>query len=133
MITIEGLPGSFLDSGVKKLRWIRGPDVPSGIPGHAARTYDAEVDDGKLRAVVSQDQIREGPRWHISVSHRTTDGRHVRLPTWDELKHAKYMLVPVDCAMVLIITRKKLPESAPYVDLHPTTLHLWEARKGIDE
>lgn len=76
-----------------------------------------------LKAVVSRDDTLAGKLWHLSVSHSDAANEPDRCPTWDELKHAKFSLMPVDLAMVLIFPRR----SDPYVNDHPTTLHLWEA------
>ena len=94
------------------------------------RKFRAYVEDGILVAIVSQDLAGKNgkPIWHVSVSHRASlsgpDGGelHVRYPNWDELKDAKYNLVPVDVPMFLIFPRR----SEPYTNEHPTTLHLWE-------
>jgi hypothetical protein len=90
--------------------------------------------DGCLRAIVTHDaHPKYGPLWHISISHRNRDGAPDRCPTWDELKLAKYRLLPpdVDVPMVLIFPRKN--NKAPYIDIHPTCLHLWESvDKNID-
>lgn len=55
--------------------------------------------------------------WHLSMSC----GR--RYPTWDELAKARYELIPDDVTMAML-----LPPQAEYVNLHPTTLHLWEVK-----
>lgn len=76
-----------------------------------------------LKAVVSRDPTLAGDLWHLSVSHSDAYNEPDRCPTWDELKHAKFSLMPVDLAMVLIFPRR----TDNYVNDHPTTLHLWEA------
>ncbi len=129
MITLEGVPGSF-QKGFKPPRWYRCKDDCGG------RTYDAVVDDGKLVAVVSHDAAAEdgGKLWHLSVSHRGNDGEKIRVPTYDELKHAKYQLLPrdIDVPMVLIFPKKGISKEK-FVDIFTTTLHLWEAERSIDE
>lgn len=109
------IPGS----GTRGLTWKRGPDTELG------RTYTAKVPDGLLKAIVSRDPIPgwEQRLWHLSVSHDRADGKPGRLPSYDELKAAKYQLLSEDVAMVLVFPRK----SAPYVDVYPTCLHLWES------
>lgn len=117
-----GIPGS-IGEDAKRIRWIRQPDHPSGRP------YLAEVADGILVALVSHDEVRPGKRlWHVSVSHRDRSNKPDRCPNWDELKHAAYRLIQADVPLVLIFPRR----SAPYVNNHPTTLHLWESDKEID-
>ena len=58
-----------------------------------------KVNDGELTAILS----RNPPQylWHLSVSHsRRQSGTRVRkaarYPTWDELAHARYELLPGD-------------------------------------
>src|SRR5215471_4395308 len=96
------------------------------IPGSL---YEEAGPGGRLKAILSRDEVAPGRLlWHLSVSHTDPDGRPDRCPTWDELKSAKYQLVPDDVVMVLIFPRKK----AEYVNVHSTCLHLWEEEKPID-
>lgn len=124
MESIAGMPGTFHES-VKGLRWKRGADAVCPLTYNTSRTYEAVGPDGFLRALVSQDDTSAGKLWHLSVSHSSFERKPDRCPTWDELKHAKFSLVPVDVPMVLIFPRKNCPE--PYVNVHSTTLHLWES------
>ena len=64
---------------------------------------------------------RDGPErhWHISVSRKD------RYPTWDEIKAARYDLIPDAVTMAQI-----LPPRAEYVNLHTNTFHLHEIRDG---
>lgn len=124
---MESMPGTIVDKSAKSLRWHRTGDI-----GHA-RSYEATNEHGMLVAIVGHEPIEKNGVirniWHISVSFRDHAGQFCRLPNWDELKSAKYALVPEDVPMVLIFPTRK----APYVNLHSTTLHLWEAEEGIDE
>lgn len=74
-----------------------------------------------LQVIVSQDD----GAWHLSLSHRTYDqhGRTKpgRLPTYEELKEARYRFVPDDVTMAQLF-----PPSADWVNVHETTLHLWQ-------
>lgn len=54
-------------------------------------------------------------RWHLVVSH---PGRY---PTWDEVKFARYELVPDEVVVAML-----LPPADDYLDLHKFALHLWE-------
>jgi hypothetical protein len=54
-------------------------------------------------------------RWHLSISR--TD----RYPVWDEIRDARYALLPDDCTMAML-----LPPKAQYVNLHPRCFHLHE-------
>jgi hypothetical protein len=71
---------------------------------------------GNFLAIVSQD----GPdkRWHLSISHR------VRYPTFDEIKAARYALVPDEVNMAMLF-----PPRAEYVNLHSNCFHLHEFRE----
>lgn len=74
---------------------------------------------GDVRALVGKDpHVRKGSvvhRWHLSVS--CSD----RYPTWEEMKDARYSLLPDDVYMAQI-----LPPKAEYVDLHPNCFHWYE-------
>ncbi|SRR6266404_4383027 len=63
---------------------------------------------GECNVLVSQEP---GPhsatlRWHLSISHPS------RYPTWDEIKTARYKLVPHDATMAMI-----LPPPDQYVNV----------------
>ena len=118
------IPGSSMSATT--IRWWR---IAYDVEVH--RAYRAKVPDGFLVAIVSRDDAGETcPLWHISISHRDAADVPDRCPTWDEMKSAKYQLVPKDIAMVLVFPRANVP----YVDVHPTCLHLWEStEKRIDE
>ena len=86
----------------------------TGLP--SARVFEA--DGGRLRAIVSHDD----DRWHVSVSH--TD----RYPTWDEVADARYRFVPDRVTMAML-----MPPRAQWINVHETTLQLWEVRTGLRE
>lgn len=54
-------------------------------------------------------------RWHLSIS------RQDRYPNWDEIKSARYDLVPDEAVMVMV-----LPPKRQYVNTHPNCFHLHE-------
>jgi hypothetical protein len=54
-------------------------------------------------------------RWHLSISHAN------RYPVWNEIRDARYALLPDDCTMAML-----LPPRAQYVNLHPNCFHLHE-------
>lgn len=81
--------------------------------------YAARRPDGKLMAALA----REPSGWHMSVSFTPAPDQPLRLPTWDELKDARYRFVPDRARMAAL-----LPPRAEWVDVHPTCLHLWEIR-----
>lgn len=64
--------------------------------------------------------LEEGRRWHLSISHPT------RYPTWDEIKAARYGLVPGAAWMVQL-----LPPPTHFHSLHPNCFHLWEVPASI--
>lgn len=53
--------------------------------------------------------------WHVSISHPH------RYPTWDEIAHARYSLVPDDVTMAML-----LPPQSEFVNVHSNCFHLWE-------
>lgn len=70
-----------------------------------------------LRALVAE----EPAGWHLSISFADDCRRPTRYPTWDEIAHARYELLPDDIDVVM-----HLPPPGEYVALHPTTFHLHE-------
>lgn len=66
---------------------------------------------GMLKVFVA---VEEGA-WHLSISHPS------RYPTWDEIKEARYRLLPDEIYMAMI-----LPPSGEYVNVHENCFHLWE-------
>lgn len=65
-------------------------------------------------------QHPESGRWHLSISHPK------RYPHWDEIKAARYQLVPNDITMAML-----LPPKEQYVNIHPNCFHLWEIRENF--
>lgn len=57
--------------------------------------------------------VEEG--WHLSIS------TNYRYPSWDEIAHARYSLLPDDVHMGL-----PLPPSKQYISLHHNCFHLHE-------
>jgi hypothetical protein len=58
---------------------------------------------------------RQKVGWHLSVSHPE------RLPTWEEMRDARYTLVPDQATMVLL-----LPPKSEYVNVHEFCLQMYE-------
>ena len=93
------------------------------------RVFQKSVEDGVLRVLVGQEPIlRDRPGWHLSMSHSsahlvTVSGGSLpgRLPTWEEIREARYRFCPDEAYMAMI-----LPPRAEYVNVHPTTMHLYE-------
>lgn len=98
--------------------------------GNGCRTqaYQRLVEDGHLSVLVGTEDHDGVSRWHLSISHRLgvldpRTGRPVpgRIPTYEELKEARYRFCPDDLIMAQVF-----PPMKDFLNLHPTTLHLWE-------
>lgn len=84
------------------------------------------VHDGELRAIRSCDPPEH--LWHLSVAHERVGlrkNRAPRYPSWDELAHARYELLPENIDVVM-----HLPPPDEYVSVEDTTFHLHENREG---
>lgn len=138
------LPGTFLDESIRQMRWERcdGP-IPSQLkkwqseyPGvDLPNWFLAKRPDGFIRCAVGREPVGTPEqwkidgiaKWHISISHVPRmpwcwGDEFLRCPTWDEMKFAKFTLVPPEVEMQLCFP----PKSAEYLDDFPTCLHLWE-------
>lgn len=90
------------------MEWIRFPTPPVVLRiSPTAKTFKCT----NLTVMVAQ----EDSRWHLSISHP------LRYPRWDEIKEARYDLVPNDVTMAMI-----LPPQEQYVNVHPNCFHLHE-------
>jgi hypothetical protein len=97
--------------------WVEGEGVT--VAGIAVRRYTRRVGDGTLLVMVGL----EPDGWHLSISHRSNNGRLTRYPRWDEIADARYRLAPEEITMAMF-----LPPPAEYVAVHDTTFHLHEWR-----
>ena len=72
---------------------------------------------GPVRALVS----RDGPEklWHISISCEK------RYPSWEELKKARYDLLPDEITVAMY-----LPPKSEYVNVHSNCFHWIEVRES---
>lgn len=68
----------------------------------------------KCKVLVSRTNVAG---WHLSISHP------FRYPSWDEIKAARYALVPDEARMTM-----DLPPSSEFVNVHPNCFHLYECR-----
>jgi hypothetical protein len=100
------------------------PDALRHVLAPGSRVFQRNLEDGHLSVILS----RESTGWHLSISHRRSivdpfTGRPAagRYPTWDEIRDARYDLLPDDLTMAMM-----LPPRAEYVNLHSTTFHLFE-------
>lgn len=132
-MTLDLPPGSLDPFGHKPLTRQRSPwnglkmdDVlPMELVLLGAKGYERRVHDGILLALV----VEEPAGWHMSISHRGNQRRAgqphqrnpARYPSWDELAHARYELLPHTVDFVM-----HLPPPAEYIALHDTTFHLHE-------
>jgi hypothetical protein len=66
---------------------------------------------GPCRILVS----RQRAGWHLTIS------RPDRLPTWEEVRDARYALLPDEAVMALL-----LPPRGEYVNVHEFCLQLYE-------
>jgi hypothetical protein len=113
-VTVPGAPLTR-----QRSPWEKDPAGDVNIMGTLAYCYRRRVGDGTLVALVAL----EPPGWHLSVSFRSHRGELTRYPSWDELAHARYVLLPADVTVGMI-----LPPVDEYVALHDTTFHLHEIR-----
>jgi len=58
---------------------------------------------------------RENGKLHLSISHAK------RYPSWDEIKGARYELMPHDITVAML-----LPPPEDYINVHQNCFHLWE-------
>lgn len=96
-----------------------------------AKGFQTDVVDGHLSVFVSR---LESEGWHLSISHRRGKPggkqRPGRYPRWDEIAEARDKFLPSDLTFGMI-----LPPVGQYVNVHPTTFHLWEwpaDREAVD-
>jgi hypothetical protein len=89
-------------------------ELPCPMPLPGARAFQR----GSIRALVSKDD----GSWHISVSHP------YRYPKWDEIRQARYDLIPNEAFMVMV-----LPPKEEYVNIHENCFHLWEISRAAYE
>lgn len=103
--------------------WKRTGTLPVGAL--RAAVYERTPDGGGfLRCIVGHEPYG----WHLSISHGyrlidpfTGGVLPGRLPTWDEIKEARYRFLPDELVMAQI-----MPPKSEYIDIAKTALHLWE-------
>lgn len=108
------------------IKWCRidpGPIMKANYPG--TRAWQRDVADGHLTVLVGREphESFDRPRWHLSISHRTNEARPQpgRYPDWDEIVEARYRFIPDEVRVAQL-----LPPRAEWVNVHATTMHLWE-------
>ena len=86
-----------------RAEWKPRPDWPSML--ECLKWYSW----GNCRVLVGQ----EPQGWHLSISCPN------RNPTWEEIKQARYDLLPHDVTMAMI-----LPPTSEYINIHNFCFHL---------
>jgi hypothetical protein len=74
---------------------------------------------GPCRVLVSHEDHNGKMRWHLSISCKD------RYPGWEEIKAARYSLLPLDLVFAQI-----LPPPSEYTNIHRNCFHLWEIEDG---
>lgn len=123
-LVIEGIPGTFTH-GFKELpieRLRLGLDLQEAL---AWRGIDPEEIDmrrfsmGPCNILVGREPAAAdgSALWHLTIS---TPSRH---PTWDEIKIARYRLLPLDLCFGMLLPQPDLYVNVPQQD---HVFHLWE-------
>lgn len=99
-------------STVKNQKWIRERHAELRVHGveQQLRCFSSPIE--RLFVMVGWEP---GLGWHLSISHPD------RYPSWDEIRDARYELLPDACTMGLF-----LPPRMEYVNVHPNCFHLRE-------
>jgi hypothetical protein len=90
-------------------------EIPSPVPGCKAwRTVN------NLGVICGREPLGPlgEPRWHLSISHAK------RNPTWEEIRDLRYLLVPDEVTMAMI-----LPPVDEYVNVHERCFHLYQLKE----
>lgn len=83
--------------------------------GSSARAFKK----GDCGVLITLEEHGKKPRWHLSISCQN------RWPTWEEIKDARYTLLPNNLTFAQI-----LPPPGDYINIHPNCFHLWEIDDG---
>lgn len=96
---------------------------PTYFGGYQSRVFTRRVNDGQLRLFVGREPLGDNGKlqWHLSCSFHPTAPFPLRLPTWEELKEARYEFCPDEAYMAII-----MPPKSEYVNLEETTMHMHE-------
>ena len=100
-------------NGWEEIHW---PEMPtSSLKATGTKCFCKGPCRVLLSCELSAGFPRPAKRWHLSIS--CVD----RYPTWDEIKDARYTLLPMGITFAQI-----LPPLNDYVNLRNFTFHLWE-------
>jgi hypothetical protein len=95
-------------------------EISSPIPNSRAYFLD------ECSVIISQDEYKiRGifvKRWHLSIAHSN------RYPNWEEIKEARYRLLPDEVTMAIL-----LPPKDQYVNVHKNCFHLHEIKQEDKE
>jgi len=94
------------------LKWRRDP---TPLPTADGLEQFHEVWRSPMDGLLAIRAWHPGVGWHLSLSHPT------RYPTWNEIRDARYALLPDNCTMAML-----LPPKGEYVNMHPNCFHLHE-------
>ena len=103
-----------MSGGVKFHGWADLGEFPLGLGDGESCRAKAYV-KGPCNVLVSQEPHANKQRWHLSISCKN------RYPMWEEIKDARYSLLPAGLYFAQI-----LPPLTKYVSVHPNCFHLWE-------
>lgn len=113
---LDGVPGS-VEPGYREQ-----PIVKQPLPAEAVKHFEhAVLPDyytmGPCRILIAREPagVKGELLWHLTISEPS---RH---PTWDEIKVARYRLLPPDACFALL-----LPPTEVYVNAHDHVFQLWE-------
>lgn len=100
----------------KPIRLLPPKELQEAMEKAGAQNFQLwKLNDCKI--MVAQEPCRSEERldWHISISHES------RYPTWEEIKVARYSLIPEGVVMAML-----LPPKEEFVNLHPNCFHLYQ-------
>lgn len=103
---------------ITAMRWV---EINSPMP--YCKAFSKKIMDGYLTVFAGKEPTGADRKmlWHLSISHKRNRNDPGRIPTWQEIKEARYAFCPDGVYMAMI-----LPPKQEFVNLHPTTMHLHE-------
>ncbi len=106
-----------MNAKVKSHGWRDLGEIP--LPTGSAKAFEK----GPSRVLISHEPRHGDGKlyWHLSISNPT------RYPGWDEIKDARYNLLPLGVTFVMV-----LPPPNEYVNIHNNCFHLWEMPDGLN-
>lgn len=121
--TIAGIPGT-VEPGYRERPILPEPSDPALVERMQQITNIAAIElrpyaMGTCKILVAREPAGVGgkPLWHLSIS---TPSRH---PTWDEIKVARYRLLPHDITMAMLLPP---PDRYVNIPMQDHVMQLWE-------